>query len=178
MKLDDNQLKQVATWFAAGESLSEIQKRISADFGVSCTYLDVRLLVADLPQPAEPEPEPAPAPREEIAPPAEEDLPEMTPVEDLPEAPAEEAELPPADLPPAEEALGEVTVDMDAIVIPGAMASGTVTFSDGQSGKWYLDQMGRMGISGFGQGYRPSPADSAAFQKKLMELFRAKGMIP
>jgi hypothetical protein len=72
-----------------------------------------------------------------------------------------------------------VTVECaaDAYMIPGTMASGDVTFSDGMKGKWYLDQMGRLGLGGdLPQGYRPSPEDAALFQARLMEALRAKGL--
>ena len=39
---------------------------------------------------------------------------------------------------------GSVTVELDRIVRPGFMVSGNATFSDGVSGKWALDQMGRL----------------------------------
>ena len=62
-------------------------------------------------------------------------------------------------------------------MIPGTMASGDVTFSDGVKGKWYLDQMGRLGLGGdLPPGYRPSPEDAALFQARLMETLRAKGL--
>ena len=70
-----------------------------------------------------------------------------------------------------------VTVECDAIMIPGTMASGDVEFSDGVKGKWYLDQMGRLGLGGdLPPGYRPSPEDAALFQARLMETLRAKGL--
>ena len=51
------------------------------------------------------------------------------------------------------------------------------TFSDGQTGKWYLDQMGRLGLGGdLPQGYRPSPTDAALFQQQLMQLLQSKGL--
>ena len=49
--LSEEQKGIVAQWFAAGAGLAEIQKRISEEFGIDLTYLDVRLMVADLPQP-------------------------------------------------------------------------------------------------------------------------------
>ena len=68
-------------------------------------------------------------------------------------------------------------VECDAIMIPGTMASGDVTFSDGVKGKWYLDQMGRLGLGGdLPQGYRPSPTDAALFQQQLMQLLQSKGL--
>ncbi len=36
---------------------------------------------------------------------------------------------------------------VDTVARPGAMVSGSVTFSDGQKGHWYLDQMGRLGVA-------------------------------
>ena len=55
MKLTDEQLKSVAAWFAAGASLDEIQKRLVAEYGVHITYFDLRMIVAELPQPEDPE---------------------------------------------------------------------------------------------------------------------------
>ena len=70
-----------------------------------------------------------------------------------------------------------VVVTVDALMIPGTMASGDVEFSDGVKGKWYLDQMGRLGLGGdLPPGYRPSPEDAALFQARLMETLRAKGL--
>ena len=68
------------------------------------------------------------------------------------------------------------TVTIDAIMIPGTLASGDVTFSDGKTGKWYLDQMGRLGIAQLPEGYRPSPTDAALFQQQLMSLLQSKGL--
>ena len=53
MEITDQQKAVIAAWFAAGASLDEIQKRIKAEFGIHLTYLEVRLLVAELPQPEE-----------------------------------------------------------------------------------------------------------------------------
>ena len=50
---------------------------------------------------------------------------------------------------------------------PGAMVSGGVKFSDGQTGAWYMDQMGRLGVAPSKQGYKPSAADVEVFQQKL-----------
>ena len=41
-----------------------------------------------------------------------------------------------------------VRVEVDTVTPPGAMAGGSVTFSDGQNKKWTLDQFGRLGLSG------------------------------
>ena len=57
-----------------------------------------------------------------------------------------------------------------------SLSSGDVTFSDGKTGKWYLDQMGRLGIGNLPEGYRPAPTDAALFQQQLMSLLQAKGL--
>ncbi len=171
MKLSEDQLKSVAAWFAGGASLDEIQKRLVAEYGVHVTYFELRMIVAELPQPEEEEEE---ATREtpvdtgngqDARCPSGEATGETPVVPEGPESDAQERDV------------SDVTVECDAIMIPGTMASGDVTFSDGVKGKWYLDQMGRLGLGGdLPQGYRPSPEDAALFQARLMEVLRAKGL--
>ncbi len=159
MKLTEDQLKSVAAWFAGGASLDEIQKRLVAEFGVHVTYFDLRMIVAELPQPEEGD-------AQERVPPEEGEAGgSRCRATEEQDADAQER------VPPG------VTVECDAIMIPGTMASGDVVFSDGQKGKWYLDQMGRLGLGGdLPQGYRPSPEDAALFQARLMEVLRSKGL--
>ena len=166
MKLNEDQLKSVAAWFAGGASLDEIQKRLVTEYGVHLTYFDLRMIVADLPQPEETEEEDEAAGRRFSQEGGEED--EAAGRQDRPE------EAPPdADKPNA----STLSLTVDALMIPGTMASGDVVFSDGVKGKWYLDQMGRLGLGGdLPQGYRPSPADAALFQARLMEALRARGL--
>ena len=161
MKLSEDQLESVAAWFAGGASLDEIQKRLVAEYGVHVTYFDLRMIVADLPQPEE-----GTADAQERVPPEGDGAGGSS--FGSAEGQGEDAQ---ERVPPG------VTVECDAIMIPGTMASGDVTFSDGVKGKWYLDQMGRLGMGGdLPQGYRPSPADAALFQARLMEALRAKGL--
>jgi len=70
---------------------------------------------------------------------------------------------------------GAVTVTMDNIALPGAMISGKVTFSDGETGIWMLDQYGRPGLDADTPGYRPTQEDVIEFQKQLSELVRKNG---
>ena len=171
MNLTDEQLKSVAAWFADGASLDEIQKRLVAEHGVHVTYFDLRMTVADLPQPEEDAQQRVPPEGDEA------DAQQRVPPEGD-EADAQERALPEGDEADAQERVPSgVTVECDAIMIPGTMASGDVVFSDGVKGKWYLDQMGRLGLGGdLPQGYRPSPEDAALFQARLMEVLRAKGL--
>ena len=64
---------------------------------------------------------------------------------------------------------GKVSVGVDQIARPGAIVSGKVTFSDGQTADWYLDQAGRLGVVPKQQGYKPSAADVQEFQLALQQ---------
>ena len=203
--LTEEQKADVAKWFAAGASLDEIQKRMKTEFGVHMTYLDLRLMVADLPQPVETEPaapddvaheglahnastRDGPA-REVPAPPRRGTSSSGTPDSGTPDSSGTSSSGPASDdgtsaapkrydldapdgTPPA----SDLTVEVDALTIPGTFASGAVTFSDGTKAKWYLDQLGRLGLDDVPPGYRPSPGDAALFQSRLVEALRARGL--
>ena len=174
MKLSEDQLESVAAWFAGGASLDEIQKRLVAEYGVHVTYFDLRMIVAEFPQPEEAEEDA----RQRVPPEGgEADAQQRVPPEQT-EAGGSRCRATEGDETDAQERVPpSVTVECDAIMIPGTMASGDVVFSDGQKGKWYLDQMGRLGLGGdLPQGYRPSPEDAALFQARLMEVLRSKGL--
>ncbi len=87
----------------------------------------------------------------------------------------EEKKAPEDDLLAKPEPTGTVTVTMDNIALPGALVSGKVTFSDGETGIWMLDQYGRPGLDADTPGYRPSQEDVVEFQKQLSELVRKNG---
>ena len=158
MKLDDTQKLQVVQWIEQGLKLSEIQSRIAAEFKLALTYMDVRFLVDDLKlMPKDPEP------------PTVADLPPK-PAADAPPAPpatppASETEPQPA--PPATPGAAKVSVVVDQIARPGAIVSGKVTFSDGQTAEWTLDQNGQLGLATQEKGYRPSRPDVQEFQQAL-----------
>ena len=56
---------------------------------------------------------------------------------------------------------------VDQLARPGAIVSGKVTFSDGQTAEWYLDQAGRLGVVPKQQGYKPPVEDVQEFQMAL-----------
>jgi len=158
MNLDQAQRNKVVEWIGQGLKLSEIQNRLISEFGLCVTYMEVRLLVDDLKlTPKDPEP---------VKPPAEALLATAASV------PADAKTVSP--LPPLAPAKpGGVSVSVDQLARPGAVVSGKVTFSDGNTSDWYLDQMGRLGLAPQKQGYRPPPADVQQFQAALeVELSR------
>lgn len=69
-----------------------------------------------------------------------------------------------------------VTVEVDKLVRPGAIVSGSVTFTDGVTAQWSLDQMGRLGLTGTPEDYQPNPEDVQEFQMALQEELQKKGM--
>ena len=48
MSLTPEQKSTVATWVAAGDNLSAVQKKLLEEFKIIMTYMDVRFLVDDL----------------------------------------------------------------------------------------------------------------------------------
>lgn len=163
MQLSDEQKQKVAAWLADGLSISDIQKKLSADFGVSMTYMEVRFLIGDLKlqvtdKPVEhtpilgKTPPPAPAPG---APPAP-----------APGAPMDPAALPEEGFPMSPV---NVKVTVDSITKPGALVSGQVTFSDGNTATWYIDQSGRLGLAPKVAGYRPPQSEVIEFQAVLQD---------
>lgn len=71
---------------------------------------------------------------------------------------------------------GKVTVTMDTLTLPGAMVSGKVTFSDGETAIWLLDRSGRPGLDPDTPGYRPTQEDILEFQKQLRVLLEKSGL--
>ena len=202
MSLTPEQQQAVSSWVAAGDNLSAIQKKLHDEFQVSMTYRDVRFLVDDLnlalkdpapkvdtsdvsksppaasPGGAAPPPRNAPADKKGFLDKAKEKLglAKDEPSEN-PDDPAyadesfdDEDALPPA-------GAGNVSVAVDKVtLIPGAVASGTVTFSDGVTGKWIIDQYGRPGFTEISQpGYRPSAADGQSFMQELSRALQQRG---
>ncbi len=193
MTLTPEQQQAVSAWVAAGDNLSAIQKKLSDQFGLSMTYRDVRFLVDDLnlslkdPAPkvdasdvskaAATGARPEPAERSEkkgFLDKAKEKLglgrsedAETVEVEDEADEPAEDVPAGPTN----------VRLSVDKVtLIPGAVASGSVTFSDGVTGKWVIDQYGRPGFTEISKpGYRPSADDAQAFMQELTQALQKRG---
>ena len=160
MQLTDEQKRTVAEWVAKGLGLGDIQRRLGAELGVNMTYMDVRLLVLDLGVAIKDKPAPKP-----------------TPVTGPVTGPggALGGGLGGGSSPAAPPA-GGVTVSLDRLMKPGALVSGTVTFSDGVTANWALDQMGRLALDARQPGYRPVEADVRAFQTQLQGLLERQGL--
>ena len=181
MTLSPEQKQAVVSWVAAGDNLSAVQKKLSEQFQLSLTYRDVRFLVDDLdlalkdPAPkvdtsdvSKTQPAPASAAGQAKGKPGPDGA------ASLEDAQPDEDDV---DINPAAPDAGGVTVTVDKLnLIPGAVASGTVTFSDGVTGKWIVDNQGRPGFTEISQpGYRPSPSDGQAFMQALTLQLQQRG---
>lgn len=195
MSLSPEQKQAVAAWVAAGDNLSAVQKKLSEQFKLSLTYRDVRFLVDDLDlelKDAAPKVDASDVSKAPPAPPNPEAPQKKGFIEKAKEklglgsdtGPAaegtemdDEGEAGEADFESLPEGAGNVTVEVDNVtLIPGALASGTVTFSDGVTGKWLVDQYGRPGFTEVSQpGYRPKPEDAQAFMQQLRHALQQRG---
>jgi len=71
---------------------------------------------------------------------------------------------------------GKVQVRLDKVTRPDALVSGSVSFSDGVTAQWHLDQMGRLALNPSQPGYQPSPNDLNDFQHALREAVEQAGL--
>ena len=155
MQLTPEQKSTISEWASRGDSLSDIQKQIQSEFGINMTYMDVRLLVLDLDVSIK-----------------DKDQPKST--DDKTDAVSGDGLEPDGGLDePAGD--GSVSVELDSVVVPGAIVSGSVVFSDGVKATWALDQMGRLSLGASDPGYQPSPGDVELFQKQLQKMLQQKG---
>jgi hypothetical protein len=159
MNLDDAQRQKVVEWIAQGLKLSDIQTRLASELGIRMTYMEARLLVDDLkltPRDAEPR-----APMESVL------TSSAAPPSVGVGAPANQAG-PAAPKPtPAAGGAGGVSISVDELTRPGAVVSGKVTFSDGNTAAWQIDQVGQLGLIPTKPGYRPPASDVQPFQMAL-----------
>ena len=141
-KLTPDQIDSLKQRAAEGATMSDLQRHLKEDLGISITYMDTRFLILDLGIELIEEPKEAPKPEEEKASPVP---------------------------------TGKVTVTMDSLTLPGALVSGKVTFSDGETAIWMLDQNGRPGLDPDTPGYRPTEEDILEFQVQLRALIQKGG---
>jgi hypothetical protein len=161
MELSADQLKKVREWAANGQSLSDIQKHMEQDFDLHMTYMQMRFMLDDYEVVFA---SPKVAPAKAVTQPQSNAQPDAAAADGAVVQEAQETEL-----------AGGVTVDVDRLNRPGAVASGSVTFSDGVRAKWYLDQTGRLGLDGVDKTYRPTPEDVQDFQTELQGILQKKG---
>jgi len=156
MNLNEEQKALVSKWISEGASLAEVQSRLREELKITVTYMEARLLMAELNLvPVEKQVE----------------TPESSSLAGEDAAGGHEADIPEETLPS-----GGVSVTIDRITKPNAMISGKVTFSDGNHAEWFLDGQGRLALNPSTPGYRPSQADITAFQTELQRAAQSQGL--
>ncbi|MBI4625279.1 MAG: hypothetical protein HY736_18920 [Verrucomicrobia bacterium] len=196
MTLTPEQKEALASWIAAGDNLSTVQKKLSEQFQVSMTYRDLRFLVDDLNlalKDAAPKADAGDVTKSSAAPTAgaapdprgpsagkkgflEKAKEKLGLAKEDSAGDADAALEDEVDDLPADDA-GNVSVSVDNVtLIPGALASGSVTFGDGVTAKWIVDQYGRPGFTEVSKpGYQPTPADGRAFMQELSRALQKRG---
>jgi hypothetical protein len=149
----------VGQLLAKGQTLSQIQDYLHKEKNDPITYMDLRLLLSEMPDTKLPEKE--------------------TPKTVLPAA-STGAKTAPKDLaesPVAKEpAVGSrLSISIDQMPAPGSMLSGYARFSSGAKAHWFLDEMGRLGLEPeLGTG-KPTQADMQEFSAELRRMLQQAG---
>jgi hypothetical protein len=148
---DQERNQLIAQKLGEGMSLSDLQKLLSREYGIQMTYLDLRLLAADLPV----------------------DWKRQEPVR-KPE-PAKPAALDEDDDDDGGPSSGRTVVTVSKLIRPGAAMSGEVTFASGAKAEWFLDASGRLGLNPAADSKRPTQDDVREFQVELQRKLGGMG---
>jgi len=138
----------IAEKLEEGLSLSEVQRLLADEHGITMTYLDLRLLAADLDVDWQKLDEASPRG-------------EVTPVA--------------ADLSAPEPVKSGTTVSVSKVVRPGAAMSGDVEFASGAKAEWFVDAMGRLGLNPAPDSAKPTEQDLQEFQAELQRKISGGG---
>ena len=141
---------------ADGRTLSEVQDYLCKEKGDSITYMELRLLLSEMPD--------IKLPEKELLKPA---LPPATP-------PSPVAGVEPA-VAGTETSGGKLSISMDQIPQPGCVLSGFVRFSSGAKAHWVLDEMGRLGLEPELGSEKPTQADMKEFSAELRRTLEQAG---
>jgi hypothetical protein len=162
MELNETQKATVAGWVKEGCGLAEIQKRLASELSISMTFMDVRFLVIDLGLKVRERPDAARTAKAAAL-----------------DGGAEPAARGPAGGGRREKggpaAAGGVSLTVDRVMKPGSLVSGSVTFSDGVTAAWSLDELGRLALQAQRAGYRPSEEDVMSFRREIQAVMERQG---
>ena len=170
----------------SGMSLSEVQDQLGEKYGIHMTYMELRMLTAELQinwskqdQKAEaqkPKTKEEPKPAEAAAAEGEESAEDAAgPADDgYGDEPMDEEEPGTGEEAPGE-LRGKTTVEISKVVRPGAMLSGNVNFGSGAKAEWYIDQYGRAGLIPAPGSKKPDRKDMMEFQRELQKAAMQRG---
>jgi len=143
---NDERKQIIRKLLAEGQTLSQIQDYLRKEKGDSITYMELRLLLSEMPDATLPEKEP----------------PKVTAVA-------------PATVTPSPEPAGKLSISVDQMPPPGAMLSGYARFPSGAKAHWFVDEMGRLGLEPeLGSG-KPTQNDMKEFSTELRRMLQQGG---
>ena len=135
---------------AQGRSLSEVQDFLIKEKGDSITYMELRLLLSEMPD--------AKLPEKEVPKPAAAAPSPLDPAAGKAAAP--------------EPAGGKLSISVDQAPAPGSMLSGYARFGSGAKAHWFLDEMGRLGVEPELGSSKPTQQDMKEFTTELRKLLQ------
>jgi DNA-binding transcriptional MerR regulator len=146
-----------------GLTLSQIQDYLHKEKNDPITYMDLRLLLSEMPD--------AKLPEKEVP---------KTVVPIASTSASTGAKAAPKNLASPTEAKepgmgGRLSISVDQVPAPGSMLSGYVRFSSGAKAHWFLDDMGRLGLEPeLGTG-KPTQTDMQEFSTELRRMLQQAG---
>lgn len=169
--LSEEQIEQIKDWVSEGAQMADVQRRLKEEFELNVTYMDTRFIALDLELEFEQEAV-EDDPEDSVADSASQGGPTMEHASEVTNEPVKNESF--FEVLPEDENAPSVSLGLDQVAIPGSMVSGTVTFSDGERGRWMIDDVGRPSIDPDTPGYQPTQTDLEDFQVKLKHLFETQ----
>lgn len=151
----DERKQIVKQLLAGGKNLSEIQSYLHKEKNDPITYMELRLLLSEMPDVALPEKEPPKPP------------PAVAPMSTAPAGAKQDKGAP---------AGGKLSISVDQMPQPGSMLSGFARFSSGAKAHWFLDSAGRLGLDPELGSDKPTQQDMQEFTAELRRLLQSGGM--
>ena len=153
----------VGQLLANGQTLSQIQDYLHKEKNDPITYMDLRLLLSEMPDAKLPEKEVPKA----VVPTA------STAASTGAKAVTNDLASPSAAKEPA--VGGRLSISVDQMPAAGSMLSGYARFSSGAKAHWFLDEMGRLGLEPeLGTG-KPTQVDMQEFSTELRRMLQQSG---
>ena len=147
---NDERKQVVRQLLKEGRTLSEIQDYLRKEKGDSITYMELRLLLSEMP---------------------EVKLPEKEPPKSAPSA-AANAGVKPVATDTGPQTSGRLSISVDQMPAQGAMLSGYARFSSGAKAHWFLDDMGRLGLEPELGSSKPTQKDMQEFTSELKRMLQ------
>lgn len=172
--MDEMKVKRfVAEKLHEGIKLTDIQTLLVEELDCKMTFLELRLLAAELEDvdwaqfdsQEKAASAPSPAPAENTPMPMPSEAASNTEADTAKTESTAEAENPSA-------AAGTTTVELSRLTRPGALAHGTVNFASGATAEWLVDELGRLGLDKVSG--QPTENDLVEFQNELRKLFERR----